>query len=278
MFRAFSICCIVLSCLEHRIFAHDFIAVFFDDQSAKELHVDAPLPRALKAQVIRILHEAGARGLVLKFFEDLPSDEEQDRTYAKALCLLPTTLQACLCLDGSTNVLADQFYISKTNRIRLQSVMSDKQGYMPLPQFSACARGVGFVDIERPDGIPLIEKYQERLVMSLYVTALELETRERADYSSGTNVVFGNRSLSYNELGEHSITGELQKLEYIPFHHVLQGTVAREKFRGKIVILGYDGARIHGIHTPWGEIKAHRLFVQSLLALTRDLERVRKVR
>jgi CHASE2 domain-containing sensor protein len=277
MFRAIATCfVVVLSCLAHRSDAHDFVTVFFDDESAKALHTDAPLPRALKAQAIKMLYEAGARGLVLKYFEDLPSDAEQDRTYAKALCLLPTTLQACLCLDGSTNALPGQFYITKTNRIRLQSVMSEKQGYIPLPQFCACARGVGFVDLERPDGIPLIERYQGRLVKSLYVTALELETGERADYSSGTNVVFGNRSLSYNELGEHQITGELRKLEYLPFHHVLQGTVAREKLRGKVVILGYDGTRIHSIHTPWGEIKAHRLLVQSLIALTEDLKPVKK--
>jgi hypothetical protein len=154
--------------------------------------------------------------------------------------------------------------------------MSDKQGYLPLPQFAKCARGVGFVDLERPFGIPLIEQYQERLVKSLYVTALEIETNERADYSAGTNVVFGNRTLSYNELGEHAITGEFERLDYIPFHHLLQGHVAREKVRGKVVILGYDGARIHEIKTPRGDIKAHRLFVQSLIALTRDLGRIEK--
>src|SRR4029079_8299102 len=76
-------------------YAHDFVAVFFDDESAAELHVDAPLPRDLVAQVITKLHEAGARGLVLKWFVDLPRDKQQDEALAKALCLMPTTLQAC---------------------------------------------------------------------------------------------------------------------------------------------------------------------------------------
>lgn len=252
--------------------AHDFVAVFFDNDSAKALQVDAPVPRDLKAKVIGKVAEAGARGLVVKFFEDLPRNETNDQIYAKALCLMPTTLQACLCLDGATNGLPERFFITKTNQFRLRSVIADKQGYIPLPAFSACARGVGFVDLERPDDIPLLEMYQGHFVKSLYVTALELESGNMADYSSGSRVSFGKRSLSFNSAGEHPLPIRLKDFTYVPFHQVLNGTIPAEKFRGKIVILGYDGTRIHGIKTSRGEIKAHRLFVQSLMALAEELE------
>jgi hypothetical protein len=252
--------------------AHDFIPVFFDDESAMALHVDAPLPRKLTAEMITRLHQAGARGLILKFFVDLPKDDEQDQALAKALCLMPTTLQACLCRDGSTNSLPLRFLIAETNRFHLKSVLSDVQGYIPLPVFSACARGVGFVDLLRPDGIPLIEAYRGSFVKSLYVTALELETGERANYSSGTNVTFGTRSLSFNEFGEHPIPRDLEELDYVPFHQVLKGSVPMEQFKGKVVIIGYDGSRIHSIKSPWGEMKAHRLFVHSLIELRNDLK------
>jgi hypothetical protein len=263
-----------LRCLVTPCIAHDFVAVFFDDESAKTLHADTPLPRGLKAQAINRLRAAGARGLVLKFFEDLPRDEEQDREFTKALCLMPTVLQACLCTDGSTNPLPSRFWIQETNRIRSETSLSDVQGYIPLAQFNACARGVGFVDLNsaRPESIPLIEVYQGHWVKSFYINALELETGQSANYSSGTNVTFGTRSLSFDKFGEHAITTDLESLDYIPFHHVLDGTVPDDRFRGKVIILGYEGNRIHAIHTRWGEIRAHRLFVQSLLALHRDLQ------
>jgi hypothetical protein len=254
-----------------RCSAHDFVAVLFDDDSAKSLKVDAPLPRRLKAELIDRLVEAGARGLVLKFFEDLPSDAEQDRLYAQALCKLPTVLQACLCSDGTEQALPTRFALTHTNKFWFKSVLADVQGYIPLEQFSACARGIGFVDLIRPEGIPLVESYRGQFVPSFYVSALELETGEHANFSSGTNVVFGTRRLSLNQDAEHTVA-HLPSLDYIAFRDVLNGVVAKERLKSKVVIVGYEGDRIHKIATKWGEIGAHRLFIQSLFALHRDLQ------
>jgi hypothetical protein len=184
--------------------AHDFVAVFFDDDSAKELQVDAPLPRDLVARMITKLHDAGARGLVLKWFLDLPRDKQQDEALAKALCLMPTALQACHKGDGSTNALPDRFRIPQSDDLELTEVMSSDRAYLPLAIFSKCARGVGFVDlaVDRTDSIPLLEGYQDNLVKSLYVTALELELRETAIYKKN-RVILGAKSLSFNTLGEH---------------------------------------------------------------------------
>jgi CHASE2 domain-containing sensor protein len=268
--RCAPLICWLLLVAGHFAYGHDFVAVFFDDDSATELHADAPLPRDLVAQVITQLHDAGARGLILKFFYDLPSDPKKDEAVAKALCLMPTTLQACHRADGSTNALPKRFCIPKNDDLGLDSVMWSDRGYMPLPIFSKCARGVGFVDLERTDSVPLVEAYQEDLVKSLYVTALELQLGETAIYR-GTNVIFGSKALSFNSVGEHPIKA-LPKLEYVPFHHVLSRKTRLDRFKDKVIILGYEGRRIHSIKTRWGEIKAHRLFVQSLLALTEELE------
>src|SRR5688500_13635958 len=115
--RRFALICWLLLPGGYIASAHDFIAVFFDDDSATELRVDAPLPRDLVAKVITRLHEAGARGLVLKFFYDLPSDPKKDEAVAKALCLMPTALQACHRADGSTNALPERFRIPKNNEL-----------------------------------------------------------------------------------------------------------------------------------------------------------------
>jgi CHASE2 domain-containing sensor protein len=272
MFRPFLICCLLLHAGLTLSRAHDFVAVFFDDQSAKELHVDAPLPRDLVAKMITKFHDAGARGLVIKWFLDLPRDKQQDEALAKALCLMPTVLQACHKEDGSTNALPERFRIAQTNDLELKEVMSSERGYLPLPIFSKCARGVGFVDLagDRTDSVPLVEGYQDNLVKSLYVNALELELRETAVYK-GDRVIFGAKTLSFNSLGEHRIKA-LPELDYVPFHDVLKSRVSMNQFKDKVIILGYDGRRIHSIKTKWGEIKAHRLLVQSLLALTDDLE------
>lgn len=269
MLRSALLCWLLLN--EGRLaYGHDFVAVFFDDESATELHADAPLPRDLVAQVITRLHEAGARGLVLKFFYDLPSDPKKDEAVAKALCLMPTALQACHRPDGSTNVLPERFRLPKNHNLNLDGVMWSDRGYLPLPIFSKCARSVGFVDLERTDSVPLVEAYQDDLVKSLYVSALEIELREPAIYK-GSKVIFGAKTLSFNSEGEHPIKA-LPKLDYIPFHSVLNRSVPAKTFKDKVIILGYEGRRIHSIKTKWGEIKAHRLLVQSLLALTQDLE------
>src|SRR5262245_11278286 len=137
MLRSVVICCLLLRVISSGQ-AHDFVAVFFDDDSVKELHVDAPLPRDLVAKLITKLHDAGARGLVLKWFLDLPRDKEQDEALAKALCLMPTTLQACHKEDGSTNALPERFRIAQTDDLELKEVMSSDRGYLPLPIFSKC--------------------------------------------------------------------------------------------------------------------------------------------
>jgi hypothetical protein len=208
----------------------------------------------------------------LKWFLDLPRDKEQDEALAQALCLMPTTLQACHKEDGSTNALPERFRIPQTEPFELTTVMFSDRAYLPLPIFSKCARGVGFVDlaVDRTDSIPLVEGYQDDLVKSLYVTALEIELREPAVYK-GNRVIFGAKTLTFNSLGEHPIKA-LPKFDYVPFHRVLNGSASLAQFKDKVIILGYDGRRIHSIKTRWGEIKAHRLLLQSLLALREDLE------
>jgi hypothetical protein len=73
-----------------------------------------------------------------------------------------------------------------------------------------------------------------------------------------------------NSLGEHPIKG-LPQFVNVPFHRVMSGSAPPERLRTKSLFLA-DGRRIHSVKTKWGGIKAHRLLVQSLLALMDDLE------
>jgi hypothetical protein len=60
-------------------------------------------------------------------------------------------------------------------------------------------------------------------------------------------------------------------LEYIPFDRLVAGEIPSGQIKGKIVILGYDGAQIHSISTSIGPIRAHRFFVYTLKSVYEQL-------
>lgn len=53
---------------------------------------------------------------------------------------------------------------------------------------------------------------------------------------------------------------------------LLNGKMESGRLKDRVVILGYDGAKIHTVPTPLGRIRAHRLFYYGLVSIMRRFE------
>ena len=64
--------------------------------------------------------------------------------------------------------------------------------------------------------------------------------------------------------------------DYVSFTALLDGKInsaqLQEKFRDKVVVIGYDGEKMHFLTTNAGLVKAHRLFYLGLLDVYRQLK------
>ncbi len=62
----------------------------------------------------------------------------------------------------------------------------------------------------------------------------------------------------------------LPTMQYIPFHDVLENHNWTDQVKDKVVILGYDGSKIHKIETKLGSVPAHKMYIYVLKALLQD--------
>lgn len=260
--------CTLCTTLFGASFRDDFAVVFIDTASEAK-YGTFPLDRSLLASAIQKASDLHARGVVLKFFFDLPKAEAGDNALAHALTNLPVVLQARI--DDTTtdpNPLPARFTLSG---MKTQTEVSGRSGWIPIPRFVTNAYDVGFVDFSSTR-VPLLESYQERTVKSLVLCCIELATRKKAVIEPGQKVTFGKRAL---QLDAHNcIQAKLpmkDDLAYIPFEKFLAGDIPASLIHGKIVIIGYDGSQMHSFSTTIGQVRAHRLFIYDLQSIYNQL-------
>src|SRR6185295_9183432 len=116
--------------------------VFID--AASEAKFGAfPLDRSLLARAIRQAGDLRAKGVVLKFFLDQPREEASDLSLANALTNVPVQLQARIeDAEAHPNPLPDRFTLPG---VKVQTAVSGRSGWIPLPMLIANANDVGFV-------------------------------------------------------------------------------------------------------------------------------------
>jgi CHASE2 domain len=265
-------CLLALACFTAAAAESRFAAIFITPETERRYGA-FPLNRALIAQGVDRLTASGAKGVALKFFYDLPKAPAADDALAKAMSRLPTLLEARL-LDSETNsnVLPDRFFRPdlKTEGLNL---LTGRHGWIPRPLFSAQARAVGFVDLSDTQRAPLVEVYQGRCVPSLWLICLELAFDTRATQPKSGRFVLAGRSIPIDAAGCISIRfPQTDALDSLTFHDLLAGTVERRRVEGKVVIVGYDGNKIHTLDTPIGPMTAHRHFAHALFDLERRLD------
>lgn len=254
-----------------------FELVLIDSASEKQLG-GFPIDRALIAKAVTILKQAGARAVVLKFFYDQPGKSPaSDKALADAIGSIKTLLQARIDeAELPANPLPARF-ITGVVTGNFKSSLTGTSGWIPLAPFAAAAFDVGFVDIASPDSVPMIESYQNKPVKSLTLAALEIAARETAKIDSGVRVTLGKKSVVLTE--DNQVVLKLSSValpDYVSFTALLDGKInsaqLQEKFRDKVVVIGYDGEKMHFLTTNAGLVKAHRLFYLGLLDVYRQLK------
>jgi hypothetical protein len=251
----------------------DPFAVVFIDHKTEETYGGFPLDRAILAKGIREIKKHKPRGIIIKFFLDLPKDPASDRALAESFDGVPVVLEARL--EDSVakpNPLPVRFVL-RTPLARRNTALLGRSGWLPLEIFSAKAADIGFVDFYVPEKVPIIEQYQGAAVKSLYLCAVELALGQTAEVFPGKRLVIGKQEVALTEESELSVTMPVKdELDYTPFHAVVDGKVKLSFFENKVVILGYDGTNIHSINTSLGKIKAHRFFCYGLASLYRRVK------
>src|ERR1035437_7082422 len=141
-------------------FRDDFAVVFIDTASEAK-YGTFPLDRSLLARAIQRASDLHARGVVLKFFFDLPKTEASDFSLAQAMTNTPIVLQARIDdTETHPNPLPARFTLEG---MQSQTQASGRSGWIPLPRFVANAHDVGFVDFSSTQ-VPLLESYQDHKI------------------------------------------------------------------------------------------------------------------
>lgn len=243
-----------------------FIAVFIDRQT--ELKLGAfPYDRSILAAAVRRSADLGAKGVVLKFFLDLPRSTVGDGELAEAMKSTPVLLQAGDG-NGSSAVLPERFKLTLPAGVL---AFRSSGGGIPLTAFLTSARDVGFVDNISQDRLPAIERFGDGYVKSLYVECLELATGQRAQVTPGVSIQFGEKGLTLDS--RNQLTWKMparDDLNYVSFADFLGGS-DRTDVRDRVVVIGYDGDQSPIVSTPIGPVKVHRLFHYALLSLNSSL-------
>ena len=250
-----------------------FVIVFIDDKTEAALG-PFPYDRALYAKAIEQAAALEARGVVVKCFLDQPKSEAGDRALATAMTKTKVVLQARLDdTEANPNPLPERFRVKTPTPAAAEpgGPLAGRRGWIPLPAFADAAHDLGFIDHRVIDRMPLVERYGDDYVKSLYLCCLELAAGETAVVEPGTSVHFGTRMLALDGRSEVAVTypenDELTALSFVDF---LQPG-ARPGVKDRVVILAYDASRFEPVETPRGKMRPHRVFCHALRSIHAQL-------
>jgi hypothetical protein len=241
------------------------------DAKTEAIYESLPFKRAIVATVVERLTAAKAKGIVIKFFYDLPSTERNDQSLEQSICNSTVALQASLNdTEGTTKGLESKFLVDGVSTEGFPTNFVGDKALIPLDRFRRCAKAVGFVDTTT-DEFPLFEVYRGNVVKSMCLVALEMASNQKAEVDGSGLVKLGAARLDVMQSIDFPKTNSLS---YIPLHEVMSDTKAwQAKVKGAVVIIGYDGKNIHSIQSPLGPLGAHRFFIIELMSLVKAFEK-----
>ena len=243
-----------------------FVVVFIDSKS-EHVFGQFPYDRSVYAQGIDRAAALGAKGVILKFFIDKPRTSEGDNRLVRAAMATKLIVQARLDdLEPTPNPLPDRFRLPMTIE-KAGNPLSGKSGWLPLPALSAAAYDVGFIDNRVIDRMPIIERYGDRFVKSLFLCGVELAYGEHAEIVPGKTVRLHGKTVALDDRSEIGI--EYPKTNGLPFISFCDfvGPIPHPEVKNKVVILAYDSERFAAIDTPLGKVRPHRAFVFALMSI-----------
>jgi len=248
-----------------------FAFVMIDAQT-EAVYGSLPFNRAVMATVVERLTAAKAKGIVIKFFYDLPSTEKNDQSLEQSICNSTVVLQASLNdTEGTTKGLESKFLVDGVSTEGFPTNFVGDKALIPLDRFRRCANAVGFVDTYT-DEFPLLEVYKGKAVKSLQLVALEMASNQKAEIEADGMVKMGAARL---DLMQPIDFPKKNSLSYIPLHEVMSDTSKawQAKMKGAVVIIGYDGKNIQSVQSPLGPLGGHRFFITELMSLVKAFEK-----
>jgi len=243
-----------------------FVVIMYDSLSEKNIG-SFPPNRKIWADTINKLKEYNAKAIVLKFFFDLPKQE--DELLSKSINNIPTFLQACFNENEPSNNQLDSRFVAKIDS-NYKNVISGNKGWLPVPVLSQNAYDIGFVDLKNVNDIPIIEKYNNHYVKSLYFSVLQYMLPE-LKLTNNTLINKNKRIVLNKYLEMHINYPKIDSLKYVSLYDVLNNKVDKSIFYNKIVIIGYDGINSQTITLTTGQVKMHRAFVYGLYDMYNQL-------
>jgi CHASE2 domain-containing sensor protein len=256
----------------------DTFAIVFIDSPTEAQFGEFPVARKVVAQGVNRAAELGARAVVLKFFYDQPKDEADDAALEQAMKRIPVLIQARVDdAEADPQPLLPRFHLP--GRWSGKTVIEGQNGWIPRLRFQTNAHSVGFVDLGPGSvtNVALLERYRGRAVKSLSLAALEVGAGTNAVLESGRRVRLGPATLAMDS--QQQVAVAPLRSDELPFHSfgdLANGRIPREKIAGKVVLIGYDGDKLHSLETPGGPVPPHRFFVLQLRELWNQLEATRR--
>ncbi len=241
--------------------ANPFVAVFIDAATEAKLG-KFPIDRTYYAKAAIALKEAHAKGIVLKYFFDLP--RKGDDELALAMKGIPTILQARIDNEEpASKTLAAKFF--RPTQGKQSALITGKRGWIPMPMLQQEAHGVGFVDSRQgqPLNYPVFESYQGKTVPSLVLLTVEMAVNEKASAELGQNLKFSQRSLALSYQSEFTIKGK-STMKVYSFNELLDKSIPSDELKDKVVILGYSGSKTQTFQTALGPLGVHDLFLSAV--------------
>lgn len=258
--------CLIL--ISTSVFADNpFVIVMYDSETEKSLG-SFPPNRTTWASTIDKLYEFNAKAIVLKFFFDLHRPE--DKILSVALSKIPTFLQACINENEPSNNKLDKKFVIQVDQ-SYNNIIKGKNGWLPINEIAINAFDLGFVDIRDYNSIPIIEKYNNQYVSSLYFSILKYVYK---DLSLTKNTLTNhNKIIELNKYSEMYVNyPEKDELNYISLIDLINNKINKYQINNKIVIIGYDGDKSEYANISTGKVKKHRVFIYGLIDMYNQLK------
>ena len=245
---------------------HPFALVMIDE--ASESRFGFPVDRAVVGQAVDKLAAAGVKAVVLKFFFDQPGKNTSDSALANALGKTRVLLQARIDdSEATSNRIPDRFAV---NVPAGPVAVSGKSGWVPMPMFANRAHNIGFVDIISADRVPAFERLLDKNYLSLTVATLAVASSDaKVAIHPGQQLRIGPKSITLDGKSQIVLSRaayqDADSTTYFSFADVVDGKASLQSLRGKVVVLGYHGSKMHSVSTSAGAVKAHLAFWLGLL-------------
>jgi hypothetical protein len=251
-------------------FQSKFAVVVVDAQT--EAKIGGFPSRAVLSQLIDRIAAGKPKSIILKYFLNTPGNEADSMRLAQSIGNTRVILQATINKEPPTSQSLDERFFFSGPLGLLKPALAGDEGWLPQKRFADHATQVCFVDVVKPEQVPMLELFHQRPVESLYACALAEAFGESKLQTDRHRITFGDQSLALNEAAEVNIRlDNLDMPANTPAFQLLDAKFDSAIFTEKVVILAYTGSRSPTLDVRGSSIPVHQLFLAQLRELVAKL-------